>query len=125
MKIYKFCYNQFQNRISKEEIEAEEKKKTYMLGCAGCRSMINKDSIGHVDFYNNLFLLEDNEKLAIGLFLEKMGNELSVEKDKVKAIEARMEKLNIRLHELRDFKEDERMVSEQQRNIGGLAEWVK
>lgn len=81
MKLYKFSFSTYRADVRKEVIDVEEKPKTYITTSKPWKSRINKSDIGQVNAYNNVYLLEDDEKKARELFCERLKSDIHTEKE--------------------------------------------
>ena len=70
-KLYKFSLNSWDKKMSKDVLELEEKPKTYMTTNTTWKTRIRKSDIGKVTEYDEVQLLEDDERKARELFCEK------------------------------------------------------
>ena len=96
MQIYKFSFRGWNSEVSKEVLEVEEKPKTYMTTNTTWKTRINKSDIGKVNAYDNVYLLEDDEKKARELFCEKLRSDIRRQQGRIKDVEkeiANMENL--------------------------------
>lgn len=76
MRLYKFDFSTYRSNVRKEVLEVEEKPKTYMTTNTSWKTRINKSDIGKVNAYDNVYLLEDDEKKARELFCEKLRSNI-------------------------------------------------
>lgn len=93
MKLYKFCFTTYGENFNKYVLEVEEKPKTYMTTEAGWRTRINKSDIGIVDSYDNVYLLEDDEKKAREIFCDRLNSEIEREKSKIEDSNKRIKRM--------------------------------
>lgn len=102
MQIYKFSFNTYRHEpnIEKYILEVEEKPKTYMTTNTTWKTRINKSDIGRVDNYNNVYILEDNEKKAKELFCEKLRSDVQRQRGIIADAEKDIEKLEKFIKEL-------------------------
>lgn len=77
MKLYKFGFSKYRASMSRKVLEVEEKPKTYIATETSWKTRVNKSSIGTVDLYDNVYLLEDDERKAKEIFCEKLKGEIS------------------------------------------------
>lgn len=84
MKLYKFCFSEYRTTIDKYVLEAEEKQKSYMTTETHWRTRINKSDIGTVDNYDNVYLLEDDEKKAKEIFCRELKSRIERKKSYIK-----------------------------------------
>lgn len=85
MKLYKFSFSTYRSGVRKEVLEVVEKPKTYMTTNTTWKTRINKSDIGRVNAYDNVYLLEDDEKKARELFREKLKLNIHKEKWKIES----------------------------------------
>lgn len=90
MKLYKFSFNTYNLKFSKEVLDVEEKPKTYMTTDTVWRTRINKSDIGKADLYGNIYLLEDDEKKARELFCEKLRYDIRMEQERIESANKRI-----------------------------------
>lgn len=76
MKLYKFCFSKCRPTVNRYVLEVEEKPKTYMTTETCWRTRIGKSDIGTVDGFDNVYLLEDDERKAKEIFCEKLKGEI-------------------------------------------------
>lgn len=100
MKIYKFSFSTYRTYVIKEVLEVEEKPKTYMTTNTTWKTRINKSDIGKVNAYDNVYLLEDDEKKARELFCEKLRSDIHQEQERIKDAEKEIVNLENLLKEL-------------------------
>lgn len=86
--------------MSKEALEVEEKPKTYMTTNTSWKTRINKSDIGRVNNYDNVYLLEDNEKEARELFCEKLKSDIQGQQGRIANAKKEIEKLENLIKEL-------------------------
>lgn len=100
MKIYKFSLRSWDNKVDKEVLEVEEKPKTYMTNNTAYKTRINKSDIGRVNLYDNVYLLEDDEKKARELFCEKLRSDICTEKGRIESANERISEYENLIKEL-------------------------
>lgn len=91
MKIYKFSLYRLDSRISKKVLEVEEKPKTYVTTNTIRKERISKSDIGRVNSYDDVYLLEDDEKKAKELFCEKLKSNIHIEQGRIENASKRIE----------------------------------
>lgn len=87
MKLYKFSFSTYRTDVRKEVLDVEEKPKTYTTTNTAWKSRINKLDVGRSNSYNNVYLLEDDEKKARELFCEKLKSDIQGKLERIKNIE--------------------------------------
>lgn len=90
MQLYKFGLNSWNKDVVKEVLEVEEKPKTYMTTNTSRKTRINKPDIGKVNAYDNVYLLEDDEKKARELFCEKLRSNICIERGRIEGANKRI-----------------------------------
>lgn len=100
MKLYKFSFSTYRADVRKEVIDVEEKPKTYITTNTTWKTRINKSDIGRVSAYNNVYLLEDDEKKARELFCEKLRFDIHKEKGKIESANKRISEYENLIKEL-------------------------
>lgn len=90
MKLYKFSFSTHRSNVRKEVLEVEEKPKTYMTTNTSWKTRINKSDIGKVSVYDNVYLLEDDEKKARELFCEKLRSDICMERGRIEDLNKRI-----------------------------------
>lgn len=90
MKLYKFSFSTYRSDVRKEVLEVEEKPKTYMTTNTTWKTRINKPDIGKVNAYDNVYLLEDDEKKARELFCKKLRSNIRTEQGRIKGANKRI-----------------------------------
>lgn len=90
MKLYKFSFSTYRSEVRKEILEVEEKPKTYMTTNTAWKTRINKSDIGKVNAYDNVYLLEDDEKKARELFCEKLKADICTEQGRIESANKRI-----------------------------------
>lgn len=100
MKLYKFSFSTYKSEVRKEVLEVAEKPKSYMKTNTACKTRINKSDIGRVNAYDNIYLLEDDEKKARELFCEKLKSDIRTEKRKIENANRRISEYENLIKEL-------------------------
>ncbi len=100
MKLYKFSFSTYRSGVRKEVLEVEEKPKTYMTNNTAYKTRINKSDIGRVNLYDNVYLLEDDEKKARELFCEKLRSDICTEKGRIESANERISEYENLIKEL-------------------------
>ncbi len=100
MKLYKFSFSTYRSGVRKEVLEVEEKPKTYMTTSKPWKSRINKSDIGRVNVYDNIYLLEDDEKKARELFCEKLRSDIRTKKERIESANKRISEYENLIKEL-------------------------
>lgn len=103
MQIYKFSFrtwDSWNREVEKEVLEVEEKPKTYMTTNSTWKTRINKSDIGKVNAYNNVYLLEDDEKKARELFCEKLRSDIRTEQGRIESANKRISEYENLIKEL-------------------------
>lgn len=100
MKLYKFSFSIYRTDVRKEVLEVEEKPKTYMTNNTAYKTRINKSDIGRVNLYDNVYLLEDDEKKARELFCEKLRSDICTEKGRIESANERISEYKNLIKEL-------------------------
>ena len=83
MYLYKFNLNTWrETKITRTVVEVEEKPKTYMTLNRFFNTRILKSDVGVLSGYDNgtLYLLEDDMKKAIQIFVESLKSKIETEK---------------------------------------------
>lgn len=100
MKLYKFSFSTYSPGVGKEVIDVEEKPKTYMTTNTTWKTRINKSDIGRVNAYDNVYLLEDDEKKARELFCEKLRSDIRTEQGRIESANKRISEYENLIKEL-------------------------
>lgn len=100
MQLYKFGFHSWNSEVSKEVLDVEEKPKTYMTTNTAWKTRINKSDIGRVNIYDNVYLLEDDEKKARELFCEKLKSDIQGQRGRIADAKKEIEKLENLIKEL-------------------------
>lgn len=100
MKLYKFSFSTYRTDVRKEVLEVEEKPKTYMTTNTTWKTRINKSDIGRINAYDNVYLLEDDEKKARELFCEKLKSDIQGQRGRIADAKKEIEKLENLIKEL-------------------------
>lgn len=100
MKLYKFSFRTYRSDVGKEVLEVEEKPKTYMTTNTTWKTRINKSDIGKVNTYDNVYLLEDDEKKARELFCEKLKSDICKEQERIESANKRISEYENLIKEL-------------------------
>lgn len=103
MKIYLYELKNNHKEIIKEEYEAQEKAKSYILECPWI-SRLSKNNINIVipGYHKKVFLLEDNPKYAKELFTQALNEDIMNKTNKIKALECDIERLQSGISELQN-----------------------
>lgn len=102
MKLYKFSFSTYRLDVRKEVLEVEEKPKTYMTTKTAWKTRINKSDIGKVNAYDNVYLLEDDEKKARELFCEKLRSDIRTEQGRIESANKRISEYENLIKEILD-----------------------
>ena len=100
MKLYKFSFSTYRSDVRKEVLEVVEKPKTYMTTNTTWKTRINKSDIGKVNAYDNVYLLEDDEKKARELFCEKLKSDICKEQVRIECANKRISEYENLIKEL-------------------------
>jgi hypothetical protein len=89
MKLYKYRF--WFEKFDKEELECKETNKCYISN----RDRISKDTIGVINSYNQLYLLESNDLLAYEIFKKNKIDKLNRQLEDVNSLIKRANKLGV------------------------------
>lgn len=89
MKLYRYTFHTYNTKVDLEELDVEEKAKTYTILNVGWKQRIDKEDVGRTSGYGNdiVILTEKDFEKARAIYLAHLQKKIIEKKESLESME--------------------------------------